>query len=596
MICANAQENIHYQWMDFYGKNLGTDRKAFNPRKIDLPSVDGFNAYTADLHMHTIYSDAQVTPEMRVYEAYLEGLDILAITDHHSHPRVYRGSDDMNVAVDCAVEAAKDFDLKIVRGFEITGSEPVGHINVLFTGDLNKYRLSQGFDTKECDKVLEIARGEDAFITTNHPGWPDQNSDLSDYIAGHIKDGTIQGIEVFNHKEFYPLAIDHALNYNLAMLGCTDSHYPTYMLYDQKDNHRDLTIIFAKDKSDEAIKEALRARRTIAWANNMLCGEESLLLSFIKAAVKVERFRTLESGEVLFRLYNSCSVPFYLSAENSNENIYLPAGGYAELKRRKEDLKHIFKVDNVYCGSTSHPSFPLSFLLEAGKIAAPYLKEESLAIDDDGISFRFAPSMGTIYYTLDGSEPTEQSTCYDGNPVVLAGGARVKAICKRGGSVSGVYERNIPYAAAVKAKARRQGVNFKYFEGADMSSTEEIDKLEKVTFSGQKRGLNISEGEGKDYFGYVFEGVMKIEQSGLYTFTLLTNDGSDLYIDGVLACDNNVRTGYTVASGSIFLQKGFHKYRIRYFEGYGGESFALKWQAPGDLNAKDFPAALLFVE
>ena len=83
MICANAQENIHYQWMDFYGKNLGTDRKAFNPRKIDLPSVDGFNAYTADLHMHTIYSDAQVTPEMRVYEAYLEGLDILAITDHH---------------------------------------------------------------------------------------------------------------------------------------------------------------------------------------------------------------------------------------------------------------------------------------------------------------------------------------------------------------------------------------------------------------------------------------------------------------------------------------------------------------------------------
>ena len=46
----------------------------------------------------------------------------------------------------------------------------------------------------------------------------------------------------------------------------------------------------------------------------------------------------------------------------------------------------------------------------------------------------------------------------------------------------------------------------------------------------------------------------------------------------------------------IFLQKGFHKYRIRYFEGYGGESFALKWQAPGDLNAKDFPAALLFVE
>ncbi len=51
--------------MDFYGKNLGTDRKAFNPRKIDLPSVDGFNAYTVQGIWQIIYSDAQVTPEMK---------------------------------------------------------------------------------------------------------------------------------------------------------------------------------------------------------------------------------------------------------------------------------------------------------------------------------------------------------------------------------------------------------------------------------------------------------------------------------------------------------------------------------------------------
>ena len=267
---GSAQDNVHYRWMDSYGMNLPNSRKAFNPRKIDLPQVNGFNAYTADLHMHTIYSDAEVTPEMRVMEAYMEGIDILAITDHHPHPRRDRGSNDMNIAYDCAAKAAKNLDIKIIRGFEITGSEPVGHINVLFTGDLNKYILDGRFGPEECDRILEIARSEDAFITTNHPGWPDQNSDLSDYIIGHIQDGTIGAIEVFNSKEFYPLAIDHALRYKLAMFACTDSHYPTYMYFDQQNNHRDMTIIFAKDKSDEAIKEALRARRTLAWANNMV--------------------------------------------------------------------------------------------------------------------------------------------------------------------------------------------------------------------------------------------------------------------------------------------------------------------------------------
>ena len=427
-IAALAQDNVHYRWMDSYGMNLPNSRKAFNPRKIDLPQVNGFNAYTADLHMHTIYSDAEVSPEMRVMEAYMEGVDILAITDHHPHPRRDRGSNDMNIAYDCAAKAAKNLDIKIIRGFEITGSEPVGHINVLFTGDLNKYILDGRFGPEECDRILEIARSEDAFITTNHPGWPDQNSDLSDYIIGHIQDGTIGAIEVFNSKEFYPLAIDHALRYKLAMFACTDSHYPTYMYFDQQNNHRDMTIIFAKDKSDEAIKEALRARRTLAWANNMVCGEEALLTEFLKASIQPVFVRELEGGKVHFRLFNSSSVPFYLSTEDNTENIYLPAGGYAESIRSKSSTENVFQADNLYCGSKAHPAFPLSFLLDDSGISQPYVKEESISFDGKGLSFSFAPVLGTVYYTLDGSEPDQDSFKYDGGLVKMTEPGTVKAV------------------------------------------------------------------------------------------------------------------------------------------------------------------------
>ena len=50
--------------------------------EIVLPQVDGLNCYTADLHTHTIYSDGEITPEERVLEAWCDGLDILAMTDH----------------------------------------------------------------------------------------------------------------------------------------------------------------------------------------------------------------------------------------------------------------------------------------------------------------------------------------------------------------------------------------------------------------------------------------------------------------------------------------------------------------------------------
>ena len=51
-------------------------------REIILPQVRGLNVYKADLHLHTIFSDAHVTPEYRVQEAWLDGLDVIAITEH----------------------------------------------------------------------------------------------------------------------------------------------------------------------------------------------------------------------------------------------------------------------------------------------------------------------------------------------------------------------------------------------------------------------------------------------------------------------------------------------------------------------------------
>ncbi|MBQ9962937.1 MAG: histidinol-phosphatase, partial [Alistipes sp.] len=51
--------------------------------EIVLPKVKGYNCYKGDFHIHTSYSDGRVNPSGRVVEAWVDGLDVIAITDHY---------------------------------------------------------------------------------------------------------------------------------------------------------------------------------------------------------------------------------------------------------------------------------------------------------------------------------------------------------------------------------------------------------------------------------------------------------------------------------------------------------------------------------
>ena len=59
--------------------------KNANRTEIILPQVKGYTCYKGDFHVHTTYSDGKVNPAGRVMEAWLDGLDIVAITDHYEH-------------------------------------------------------------------------------------------------------------------------------------------------------------------------------------------------------------------------------------------------------------------------------------------------------------------------------------------------------------------------------------------------------------------------------------------------------------------------------------------------------------------------------
>ena len=85
LLAAGTAANAQYYFQDAKNPEMLRFAERHEPcrKEIILPAkVNGFNVYKADLHSHTIFSDGQVIPRFRVREAWQEGLDILAITDH----------------------------------------------------------------------------------------------------------------------------------------------------------------------------------------------------------------------------------------------------------------------------------------------------------------------------------------------------------------------------------------------------------------------------------------------------------------------------------------------------------------------------------
>ncbi len=74
----------------------------------------------ADLHVHTNISDSTFSPEKVVEVAKLEGLDAIAITDH-----------DTCAGITPAIMIAKDMDLEIIPGVELTAEIDDDEIHIL---------------------------------------------------------------------------------------------------------------------------------------------------------------------------------------------------------------------------------------------------------------------------------------------------------------------------------------------------------------------------------------------------------------------------------------------------------------------------------
>jgi len=326
----------------------------FGQRKIiNLPDLPGFVTLKCDFHSHTVFSDGNVWPTVRVDEALRDGLDVLAITDHLEYtPKKNFIPVDHNAAWKICEPYAKERNLILVHGTEITRKMAPGHFNALFIEDANLIAKDSVWDN------FEEAIKQGAFLLWNHPGWKSQEPDgipkLYDIHNKMIKKGWIHGIEFFNESEYYPLVFTFCEQNNIALIGNSDVHGIISEMYTEPEyTHRPMTLVFAKERSHDSLKEAMFAGRTMVYFRDILVAKEEYALPFFDQCITVGKPYHQDDKNIYFEVSNNSDVPFFLVNGTAGAPSQLTLGANSVTRiaiSKKVTSPLLYDVRNVFTG------------------------------------------------------------------------------------------------------------------------------------------------------------------------------------------------------------------------------------------------------
>jgi len=352
------------------------DHPHHHPREVVFPDIPGYYTMSTDLHIHTVFSDGSVWPNIRVQEALKDRLDAIAITEHLEYQPHQEDipHPDRNRAYEIASQQVDEEELIVINGSEITRSMPPGHANAVFLQDANALLVD---DVKE---AFRQAQAQEAFIFWNHPSWLRQASDgippLSEMHLELIEEGLLHGIEVVNMQRYSSEALQIALDHDLTIMGTSDVHGLIDWDYNVHDGgHRPVTLVFTEEYSKEGLKEALFEGRTVVWKDDLLIGKESWLIPLIEASLTVTGSAYMDDTTVLelevknstgqsFILENRSGYSFHHHANVLTLNPYSTTTILVHTLNRLNNIELPFRVLNGVTAPDEHPEIMLESTID----------------------------------------------------------------------------------------------------------------------------------------------------------------------------------------------------------------------------------------
>lgn len=355
-------------------KYLDENKRPVFRGNVIIPNVGEYHVLKCDFHTHTVFSDGHVWPNVRNQEVWEEGLDSYAITDHVEYtPHKADVNVNHNRGYELLKESADKSNLILVKGTEITRNTPPGHFNAIYINDASGFIEDRA--TNEHDKAAVMKAAEqDAFIFWNHPGWQpgiEGSYEWIPFVDDLYKNKALHGIEVVNGFGIHIKALDWCLDKGLTVMGTSDIHNLVAHDYDlSKDYvHRTMTLVLAKERSAESIREALDEGRTVAWASKYLLGKEDNVRALFNACVELmpaHFTETRNNGSKInhYEIRNNSDLYFELSLTDgsTNKNVTLYPRSTQLITANEEAASLTGEVVSTYVRSDQHlkVNFPLN--------------------------------------------------------------------------------------------------------------------------------------------------------------------------------------------------------------------------------------------
>ncbi|WP_346189911.1 family 20 glycosylhydrolase [Rubritalea halochordaticola] len=210
--------------------------------------------------------------------------------------------------------------------------------------------------------------------------------------------------------------------------------------------------------------------------------------------------------------------------------------------------------------------------------------------ESTSVTFQTPPKGFQIHYTTDGSEPTMDSPVYT-TPIKVDKPLTVKSMMAKSDRHSEITAIHCSKFSPIKVSDLKPGLTAQYAEGK-WKKVPDFATLSDVR-SSVVQTPNLDIRKRNDNFACRFTGYIKVPQSGPYTFSLASDDGSLLRIGGNTIIDHDGPHGYSAKTGTVLLQTGIYPIDIGYLEVGGAERLDIKVTTPGG-STGDLPASILF--
>lgn len=141
-------------------------------------------------------------------------------------------------------------------------------------------------------------------------------------------------------------------------------------------------------------------------------------------------------------------------------------------------------------------------------------------------------------------------------------------------------------------------LNYEFYDSVPSGSTVDNIPTTGALSTGTVSDFNVGALQGAvdpgdtDTFSIRYTGSIMIGTSGSYTFYTTSDDGSKLYINGILVVSNDGLHAPQERSGTISLTPGYHSIEVLFFENGGGETLIVQYTGPS-ITKQNVPFSIL---